>query len=379
MLARCRNVEHPRIDLLNDPILKLNDNFNFWRFDEVMELNRHTVQHTSREFLIHGNYLELADNERNQRRKAISIYNTVERLNKHPSLFINYLKILASTKGMGFEVQQLEEGETPTREKSKNYKISAVMEAPDIKGDEYEELSTQKKQGKTTTEQNFKVEKHFWQRFLATKELDEAVLKAFMHEPSLLKNFLSLVDLKNYQKQDNLKSVKHVEKVELVHKLLGGLGFKSVMDDAWIDQEEFLTGFMCNIVDDATFKNRKRINELWELRKQTSISNGMNKRQILTWVNSLLMPFCLRVKSNGGYVALERLNDVLGVVKRKNEKGKFYEDKDNLLKQEDKNGDPFMDEQTGETIPQKLEKAREKKRKDYDTSKLDVGINLDDD
>ena len=220
---------------------------------------------------------------------------------------------------------------------------------------------------------------HFWQLFLATKELDEAVLKAFMHEPSLLKNFLSLVDLKNYQKQDNLKSVKHVEKVELVHKLLGGLGFKSVMDDAWIDQEEFLTGFMCNIVDDATFKNRKRINELWELRKQTSISNGMNKRQILTWVNSLLMPFCLRVKSNGGYVALEQLNDVLGVVKRKNEKGKFYEDKDNLLKQEDKNGDPFMDEQTGETIPQKLEKAREKKRKDYDTSKLDVGINLDDD
>ena len=134
-----------------------------------------------------------------------------------------------------------------------------------------------------------------------------------------------------------------------------------------------------HIVDDATFKNRKRINELWELRKQTSISNGMNKRQILTWVNSLLMPFCWRVKSNGGYVALERLNDVLGLINRKNEKGWFYEDKDNLLKQEDKNGDPFIDEQTGETIPQKLEKAREKRRKDYDTSKLDVGINLDDD
>jgi hypothetical protein len=131
---------------------------------------------------------------------------------------------LASAKGMGFEVQQLEEDEKPTVSKPKNYKVSAVLEAPEINSDEFEELSAKKKQGKTTTEQNFKVEKHFWQRFLATKELDEAVLKAFMFEPAMFKNFLSLIDLKNYEKQDNLRSAKHLEKVELVKSLLFGLG-----------------------------------------------------------------------------------------------------------------------------------------------------------
>ena len=116
----------------------------------------------------------------------ISIYDTVENLNKHSSMFIHYSRVLATAKGMGFEIQELEEHEKPTIAKPENYKVSAVLEAPEINIDEFEELSAKKKQGKTTTEQNFKVEKHFWQRFLATKDLDEAVLKAFMFEPAML-------------------------------------------------------------------------------------------------------------------------------------------------------------------------------------------------
>ena len=125
---------------------------------------------------------------------------------------------------MGFEIQELEENEKPTIAKPKNYKVSAVLEAPEINNDEFEELSAKKKQGKTTTEQNFKVEKHFWQRFLATKELDEAVLKAFMFEPAMFKNFLSLIDLKNYDKQDNLTSAKHLEKGTTGRKLIVWIG-----------------------------------------------------------------------------------------------------------------------------------------------------------
>ena len=35
MLARCRNVEVDRIDVLSDPMLKINENHNFWTFKEV--------------------------------------------------------------------------------------------------------------------------------------------------------------------------------------------------------------------------------------------------------------------------------------------------------------------------------------------------------
>jgi hypothetical protein len=43
MMARCRKVEDPRRDVLNDPRLKVNNNFRFWNYREVLELNRQTV------------------------------------------------------------------------------------------------------------------------------------------------------------------------------------------------------------------------------------------------------------------------------------------------------------------------------------------------
>ena len=284
--------------------------------------------------------------------------------------------MLVQGKGMDFEVEEGDEGATGAS-KPKNYRVAAVMEAQDITSDQFEGLMMKKKQGKTTTEENFQVDKHYWQRHLATKELDEGVLKEHMFGDGLLWSFLSLIDMNNYKKQDNLKSARHVEKVELVQKLLEGLGFSSPLDDQAMDLKDFMDNFANNVCEEASFQNRKRINELWELRKQTSISGELNKRQVLTWVNSLLKPFSIRVKPDGGAVSLEVLNDVLGIVQRHNNHGNFYQDGKNLLRQENKEGDPFIDEATGETLIEKQEKKREQRMMDYDTSRLDVGLRDD--
>ena len=44
MLGRSRNVEEGRIDVLNDVRFKINNNYNFWKFKEVLELNLESVQ-----------------------------------------------------------------------------------------------------------------------------------------------------------------------------------------------------------------------------------------------------------------------------------------------------------------------------------------------
>ena len=46
------------------------------------------------------------------------------------------------------------------------------------------------------------------------------------------------------------------------------------------------------------------------------------------------------------------------------------------MKQESKDGDPFIDEETGETIIEKRERERGVRMRDYDTSGLDRGIDL---
>jgi hypothetical protein len=84
--------------------LRINKNRCFWKYKEVLELNKHTVQPGAR-FAVTGNLLRLEECV-DTRRKNISVFNTVERLNKNPSLFINYLRVLAEAKGIGFVIDQ---------------------------------------------------------------------------------------------------------------------------------------------------------------------------------------------------------------------------------------------------------------------------------
>ncbi|MFM7990373.1 MAG: hypothetical protein ACKPKO_64760 [Candidatus Fonsibacter sp.] len=90
---------------MNGEGLNINSNYNFWQYAEVLELNKHTVANTRPEFLIEDGRMRIAENEANAKHKSLSVFNTVERLNKHPSVFINYLRLLANAKGMTFTVQ----------------------------------------------------------------------------------------------------------------------------------------------------------------------------------------------------------------------------------------------------------------------------------
>ena len=210
------------------------------------------------------------------------------------------------------------------------------------------------------------------------QELDEKILKEHMFNNHLLDNFVSLVDASNHVQEDNLRSAKLLEKVELVRRLIFGLGWASPVDEGGMDREAFATNFVCNVCDDPNFKNTKRINELFDLKKTSGIYESMSTQQIVIWVNSILKPFSIRVKAinkNGDGFKLEVLNDVLDIIKRRNKRERFYEDGANLLRQEAKGGDPFIDEATGETLITK----RKRVMVELDTSKLDVGINMDDD
>ena len=42
----------------------------------------------------------------NERRKIISVFSTVERLNQHPTLYMDYLKLLVESKGMLFTIDK---------------------------------------------------------------------------------------------------------------------------------------------------------------------------------------------------------------------------------------------------------------------------------
>ena len=109
---------------------------------------------------------------------------------------------------MEFNIDEGEPDETitpKTKDARTNYKIESLLKAPDITTEEYNELSRRKKQGKTTTEENSKVDKRFWQRYLVQEELEPDLLKRFMFDNNPLDHFIALVDINNHQKEDKSK------------------------------------------------------------------------------------------------------------------------------------------------------------------------------
>jgi hypothetical protein len=344
MLARCRNLEDGRIDVMNSPYLKINNNHCFWRYSEVLELNQETVA-PGMKFEITGSMLRLSQSV-DTRRKNISVFNTVEQLNKHPSLFINYLRVLATEKGMGFTIQQEKEEDT-WRGPKVNYRLNAILAAQDIPAEEYRGMETRKKMGRTTTDENLSLTKCFWKRYLVQDELDPELLTEFMFDNNPLDNFVSLVDIRNHEKEDNLQSAKFVERSATTMKLLRALGFESVVDSRKIGRDDFLRRWADNVVSDPDFQS-KRLNELWGLLKSRRISKDMTIREIIPWINMLLKPFGILIKADHGRYFLGQRFDILGLIQRKNSRGKYYNDGANLLGQVQGNDDLFIDEDTGE-------------------------------
>ncbi|MFM7981935.1 MAG: hypothetical protein ACKPKO_21710, partial [Candidatus Fonsibacter sp.] len=158
--------------------------------------------------------------------------------------------------------------------------------------EEYDEISQRNNMGKTTTDENLQADKHYWQNFFLTNEIDEVVLNNFLYGTNPLQNYVGLNYTRNHEAEDNLKSEKQLSNIAIVRALLERLGWESPRDEDAIRKEELNRRFVNNVVDDPLFKRQKRLNELFNLNKSYNIHNDMTPQQVLMWCNSLYDMIC---------------------------------------------------------------------------------------
>jgi hypothetical protein len=108
----------------------------------------------------------------------------------------------------------------------------------------------------------------------------------------------------------------------------------------------------------------------------------MIPQSVLAWANSLLKLFSLQIKAGEKTYRLEIQNDLMSLITRKNKNGRIYKDGRNLLnqkvrKQIAEEEDLFLDDEPSATTGNEKPKAQMTK-KPFDTSRLDVDINADD-
>ena len=87
------------------------------------------------------------------------VFHDAERLNKHPSLCINYVKQLAYDKGMPDSIDQTTNDSPPVsaaKGARTNYRLQSIIDAPNTDASEYEDLTKRKQIGQTTTEDTSK-------------------------------------------------------------------------------------------------------------------------------------------------------------------------------------------------------------------------------
>jgi hypothetical protein len=148
------------------------------------------------------------------------------------------------------------------------------------------------------------------------------------------------------------------------------LGFSSPRDETQLKKETVRENFAEKVVNDPLFKQQKQLNALFDLEKAYNIHGSMTPQQILMWINSLLKPFSLQIRAGEKFYQLEIQNELMSLIERKNKSGRIYKDSKNLLNQiipKRMQEDLFEDEPTGEEKP--------KKKKQFNTTKLDEGIN----
>ncbi|MFM6278941.1 MAG: hypothetical protein ACKN9K_11420 [Dolichospermum sp.] len=119
---------------------------------------------------------------------------------------------MASAKGMTFTIQyppppaeeppadgQATTAAAPQRKKTKaERRASSILGAKDLSQDEYDNICKRKQMRKTTTDENLQAERHYWQNFFLTNEVDEAMLNNFLYGTNLLQNYIGFIDNRNH-------------------------------------------------------------------------------------------------------------------------------------------------------------------------------------
>ena len=124
-----------------------------------------------------------------------------------------------------------------------------------------------------------------------------------------------------------------MEKVKVVKTLIETLGWEHAREEDHMNKKDMLSNFDENVVKHPLFKKQKRLNELFNLTQNYNINKDRTAQQVLMWANSLLKPFSLQIRAAEKTYFLEVQNQLLDLIKRKNQSGKIYKDGKGLLKQ----------------------------------------------
>lgn len=289
MLSRVRKIKDININILNVNFqLKVNklDNSNIYSYEEVKQnlLNLSILE--MKEIIEQGKIkkeLELYDSN--------YIFNKIENLYKVDYYFLSYLKFLVESKGHSFKVIESSEKKTKNiLEEDLDEKVDELLLVDDINKIEYEHLHYKQQEGCASAQDKLKINKYCFKKCLGVDILNQDLIDNY--DFSTIKNYISLIDIKNISKSSDNKYKEDVKKSEIVQKLINELGFINMYDrQTKINSNEFIS----RIEQLEIFNDESDMKLLF---KSRSIKKNFDSiKSFLGCVNSILETYSLKIQS----------------------------------------------------------------------------------
>lgn len=341
MLNRIRHLKENTITILNQNFKYYPTYKNyFYNYDDIKQsmLNLEHYQLQCENVIINN---KICKQTKLTNYDVNYIHNRKEQMNTTDFYFIAYLKMLLENKGHTVNIYDEKNTKEIDDGQYKQSKKDIILNTEDITSVTFDELLKKQTKDDATEEEKNQITRHIYKKnlgidFLTFENGGEEFYKTFT--TNSIKNFLSLIDLKNIKNSDDNKTIEMKDKAILINKLINDIGYNHIFDDKFILQSDF----------ESKMKNIVNTNILFTDVKNTKIrfnlshfnQNIKTVKQYLGQVNSLLISYHIKIsydrkRINGereaGYV-LETIDYINELVEYKKMKGFEIIDDNNIRK-----------------------------------------------
>jgi len=303
MMARVRKFDYNNVLILCEKMV-YND-ANLYTFDEIKKLILSSPKsELNIKELIKDEIIKDHENK-NIKLKTLTNYginychNLVEEKNKHQSLFLQHFKQIAEDKGHNIIINDKYEYTKDEKErlkifneKSKQIKNNQLLTAEDIKQLKANKLNKLQMQHELTEKEKYELERYYYKKLLGVDNLDDNIINKFCKN-SKIKNFINLIDEKNYNKDLDDNNLINYNKLVLVKNLIHDLGFENIFSKKYYNEEDFKNIVNYVINNNELFKNKSKKLLFNKLKKTNYFESN---KAFLGFINSILESYSIKIE-----------------------------------------------------------------------------------
>jgi hypothetical protein len=356
-MGRVRYFKEKVIHMLNDNKFPINDNRNYWTYQQVMN----TVNHIQKQRVIMNGQVQIIQNTEFT---TNFVYQKVEELNKCKNLYMNLFIDLAQSKNYTVEIlaetsQKVDKVNyaledvvaldiTPYSENAKTKRlveqlekarnpmnISEIQEM--LKEERKNELSKRletiktaiKAEEITDVKDRVFATKMYYMDLLGLDQIETASdIKAFFKKQHLLYNYVKITDEDLVVEDDGTMNILQLTsdyKMNLVRNIIKGIGFTGIHDDKMILREELSPAILKLFEEGGILRDVECVDTLFTLDKTLVNMTTSSHKARLAYINKILNRYCLNLSSEKKtirsatqyFYKLDHINDVKRIVDRK--------------------------------------------------------------